>query len=284
MGMKVDLDTPAKNTWCPGCGNFGILAAFKLAVRELVNEGKVKKEQIVYSGGIGCHAKIVDYVNLNSFYGIHGRVIPVLQGIKLANPSLRVVGFVGDGDQLDEGISHLIHAAKRNADVAVVLHNNQNFALTTGQRTATSPRGFRGRSTPYGNPEDPLNPVALVLVSGGTFVARAFAGEVRHMASIFKEAIMHRGFAFVEVLQPCVTWYNTFPYFRERVYKIESHDFTDYEAALKLAYEWNDRIPIGIFYKVEKPVYSDEFRWIEGKVLARDRGVPSIREALERWI
>ncbi len=255
--MKAELDTPMKNTWCPGCGNFGILQAVKLAFSELIESEEIKPEEIVISAGIGCHAKIMDYVKVNSFYAIHGRVPAVLTGVKIANPRLKPVGFAGDGDAYDEGVSHMVHAARRNVDITMVVHNNQVFALTTGQVTPTSPVGFKGKSTPKGNVEAPLNPLLLMLASGATFVARGFAGDVKHLKALIKDAVLHKGFSLVDVLQPCVTFNNTFPFYRQRVYNLneEGHDVGDFRAAWEKAQEWNDRVPIGIFYRVERETY-----------------------------
>ncbi len=255
----MNLDTKATITWCPGCGNFSILMALKNAIKELVEEGYSKPENFVIASGIGCHGKIVDYVNVNSFYSIHGRVPPTITGIKLANPKLNVIGFAGDGDAYAEGISHLIHAARRNIDVTMIIHNNQVFALTVGQVTPTSPKGFKGKSTPEGSVEEPLNPIALMLVSGATFVARGFAGDPKHLTWLIKEAVKHKGFAFIDVLQPCVTFNNTFNFYRERVYKLqdEGHDVSDFWKAMEKAYEFGEKVPIGIFYKVEKPTFDE---------------------------
>jgi 2-oxoglutarate ferredoxin oxidoreductase subunit beta len=149
------LDTYAKNTWCPGCGNFSILNAIKSTLKSLIKEGILLKDVVLVSG-IGCHAKIVDYLNVNSFYAIHGRVIPVATGIKLANPSLKVIGFTGDGDAYGEGIAHLIFAAKRNIDISLIVHNNSVYGLTTGQYSLTSPLDFKAKSTPKGSKEPPF--------------------------------------------------------------------------------------------------------------------------------
>ena len=146
---QPELGTYAQNTWCPGCGNFAILNAIKSVLTELAAEG-VPLANMVLVSGIGCHAKIADYINVNSFYSIHGRVAPAAEGIKLANPALKVIGFAGDGDAYGEGIEHLIFAAKRNIDITMIIHNNRVYGLTTGQYTPTSPLGFRGRSTPQG--------------------------------------------------------------------------------------------------------------------------------------
>jgi 2-oxoglutarate ferredoxin oxidoreductase subunit beta len=262
----IKLETYAENTWCPGCGNFGILKAFELAVSDLVEKENIPIENIVIASGIGCHGKIADYLDLNSFYSIHGRALNNLEGMKLINENLICVGFVGDGDIYAEGVSHLIFAAKRNADITVIVHDNRSYSLTTGQFTPTSPSKFKGKSTPEGPPEDPMNPIFLLLSAGATFVARGFAGDIKHLSYIFKEAIKHKGFSFVDVLQPCVSFFNTYDFYRKHCYKLEDvgHDPNDFNAAIERALEWdynddskNVKIPIGIFYRTEKPTYEE---------------------------
>ncbi|MDD5418431.1 MAG: thiamine pyrophosphate-dependent enzyme, partial [Methanomicrobiaceae archaeon] len=162
-----DLISPAQNTWCPGCGNFGIQHMIKAAIAEITGEG-FPRERIVMVTGIGCHGKIADYFNINTYYAIHGRAIPVAAGIKVANPDLKVICHVGDGDAYAEGLDHLVFAAKRNADITVIVHDNRVYGLTTGQYTPTSPAGFKGRSTPEGVPGHPINPLELMLASGAT--------------------------------------------------------------------------------------------------------------------
>ncbi len=256
-----NLSTNAKNTWCPGCGNFGILAATKQAFNELEEKG-IKKEDIAITGGIGCHAKIIDYLNVNSFYSLHGRPIPPASGIKLANDNLKVLAFGGDGDTYNEGISHLIHAAKRNTDITVVVHENRNFALTTGQFTGTSPEGFKGGSTPEGSVEEPFNPLALMMASEASYIARGYSSDINQLKELLVGAIEHEGFSYVEVLQPCVIWLDTTEDYREKVYKLEDHDPTDKEAAEKKIKEWdyhNDaKIPTGLFYKEDREVFEKE--------------------------
>ncbi len=250
-----DLKTPAKNTWCPGCGNFGILMGFK---RALVQLG-LDRDQLVLVSGIGCHGKIVNYVNANGFHGIHGRVLPLATGIKLANHNLTVVGFAGDADCYDEGWGHFSHAIRRNIDMTLIVHNNMVLGLTTGQATSTSQPGFKSKSTPFGSIPPALNPIAHALVSNGTFVARGYSGDMRHLVSLMVEALKHKGFAFLDVFQPCVTfnYLNTYDWFRKRVYKLEEegHDYADIDTALERSFEWGDRIPIGIFYRAESPTF-----------------------------
>jgi 2-oxoglutarate/2-oxoacid ferredoxin oxidoreductase subunit beta len=252
-----ELKTPKTNTWCPGCGNFGILMAFKKALIEL----GLEREETVMVSGIGCHGKIVNYVNVNGFHGIHGRVLPEAQGIKLANPNLTVVGFAGDADQYNEGWGHLAHAIRNNIDMTLIVHDNMVLGLTTGQATSTSQQGFKSKSTPFGVIPPMLNPVAHALVSNGSLVARGFSGDMFHLKKLMVEAIKHRGFAYVDVFQPCVSfnYLNTYDWFSQRVYKLEDegHDVTDRNKALEKAFEWGDRIPVGIFYNKERPIYED---------------------------
>jgi 2-oxoglutarate ferredoxin oxidoreductase subunit beta len=259
------LDTTAKNTWCPGCGNFGILVAFKKAIE------KEDLKNIAITAGIGCHGKIIDYVNVNSFCSLHGRSVCLAEGIKLGNPKLKVVAFTGDGDSLDEGIAHLIHAAKRNSDITVILHNNRLFALTTGQFTAASPKGFKGRSTPMGSPEDPLNPLELMLTSNATFIARSFNGNLKHLEDTIKKAMAHKGFSFVEVLEPCVSFFNTMEVLSKNTYVMEEKDLDSRDLALNKIREWDyqsddQKIPLGVFYKVNKKPFFEALDFKKGKV------------------
>jgi 2-oxoglutarate ferredoxin oxidoreductase subunit beta len=233
----IDLNTKSINTWCPGCPNFGILAAFKNAAGEMVASGELRLEQLAIAAGIGCHGKIPDYLNVNSFIGLHGRSIPVLVGAKLANPDLKVVGFVGDGDAYAEGLDHLLHAAKKNIDMTVIVHNNQIFALTTGQYTPMTPKGHKTRSAPYGNPEEPFNPLALLLAAGATFVARTYALDVKHTQEVMVAAMRHKGFSFVEVIQPCITFYDTREILKEKMYWVENNMSEDIESASSYIYE-----------------------------------------------
>jgi len=269
MVTLEDLKTPKKNTWCPGCGNFGILMGFKNALVQL----DLERDQVVLVSGIGCHGKMVNYVNVNGLHGIHGRVLPLATGIKLANPNLIVVGFSGDADCYDEGWGHFSHAIRRNIDMTLIVHDNMVLGLTTGQTTATSQKDFKTKSTPFGSIPPALNPVAHALVSNGTFVARGFAGDMRHLTGLIVEAIKHRGFAFLDVFQPCVTfnYLNTYDWFKERVYKLEGegHDYTNRRKALEKSFEWGDRLPIGIFYKEERPTYRDSLSHVEGMSLTK---------------
>lgn len=250
-------ETGAVITWCPGCGNFGILQAFKKAVNEL----GIEPHRVAIVTGIGCHGKLANYINVNSIHTIHGRVLPMMTAIKAVNKDLVVVGFAGDGDQYGIGVGHLPHVVRRNPDVTLIVHNNTVYGLTTGQASPTTERGQVTRTTPWGQWEEPINPIAMMVALRASFVARGFAGDVEHLKYIIKEAIKHKGFSFIDVLQPCVTFdkLHTYTWYRQRIYKLEEtgHDPTNWEEAMKKAYEWGDRIPIGIIYKEEKPTMEE---------------------------
>ncbi|MHA1838803.1 MAG: thiamine pyrophosphate-dependent enzyme [Candidatus Ranarchaeia archaeon] len=259
-----DLKTPVKNTWCPGCGNFGIYSAVTRAITKLGFE----REEYVIVSGIGCHGKIMNYINVNAVHGIHGRVLPFATGLALANPNLKVIGHAGDADCYDEGWEHFTHALRRNIDMTLIVHDNKVLGLTTGQTTSTSELGFKSKSTPYGATLPPLNPIAQAIISDGTFIARGFSGDMAHLQGLVIQAIRHKGLGFIDVLQPCATfnYINTFQWYRQRVYRLEDtdHDFTSKDEALKRSYEWGDKIPIGVFYKKERPTYRDAYTKLSG--------------------
>ncbi|OPL15332.1 MAG: 2-oxoglutarate synthase [delta proteobacterium ML8_D] len=248
-----ELNSYAENTWCPGCGNFAILNASKKVFADK------DQKNLVMVAGIGCHAKLVDYIDLNHFYSIHGRVPATATGIKLGNPELTVIGFAGDGDAYGEGLAHLMFAAKRNIDITMVIHNNGVYGLTTGQFTPTSPEGFKGKSTPWGSVERPFNPLTLMLGAGATFISRSYSNRMENLKMVIDEAMKHKGFSFVEVLQPCYTYYNTYKIYNEKVYELEGEP--PKEQVIEKMTEWNygskGNIPIGIFYRETRPTYDE---------------------------
>ena len=256
-------------TWCPGCGNFGILRALNRALVEL----EIEPHRVLLVSGIGQAGKLPHYTRGNVFNSLHGRPLPPAIGAKIANPELVVIAVSGDGDAYGEGGNHFIHAARRNHDITYLVHNNQVYGLTKGQASPTSDLGFVTKTTPYGA-VSPVNPVALAIVSGASFVARSFAGDVDHLSSLIKKGITHRGFALIDILQTCVSFNhkNTFQWYRERVYKLEGedgYDPGDKKAALERALEWGERIPIGIIYRKELPVYEDQLPALSKGALVR---------------
>jgi 2-oxoglutarate ferredoxin oxidoreductase subunit beta len=275
-----DLKTYASNTWCPGCGNFGIQTAFKRAVRQLDEEG-ISRDNIIISAGIGCHAKMFDYLKLSGFYSLHGRSMTTIQGMKLANPDLKVVTFVGDGDAIGEGMAHMIFAAKRNIDITVIVHDNGVYGLTTGQFTPTSLKGYRGRSTPRGSIEEPVNPLVLMLEAGASYVARGFSGKLDNLAKVIKRAIDHEGFSFVEVLQPCVSFNDTYKHYNSIVEILDSTPDT-FQDALDVARR-SDKLPLGVIYQTDKPTYHKELYsdWNPVKNrLSREQRLQKVKELL----
>ena len=252
-----DYDYHIKPDWCPGCGNYAQWNAIKGALVEM----NIEPENVVIVSGIGCSSNMPEYIRAYGFHGLHGRLLPVATGIKFANPNLTVIAYGGDGDGYYEGLNHLYNAAKRNVDIKYIVSNNEVFGLTTGQASPTAPIGFVSKTTPppEGSIEIPVNPLTFALTAGATFVARGYSGELKHLQGLIVEALKHRGFALIDVLSPCVTWnkIRTYEFYRERVYKLNNNDLGNFENAYRLANENGDKIPIGIFYKVEKPTYND---------------------------
>ncbi len=257
--------TPA---WCPGCGNFGILKAFKDAVVEL----GLEPHQFTIVSGIGQAGKFPHYLRCNMFNGLHGRPLPVATGIKLADHEMLVIAVAGDGDSYGEGGNHLLHAMRRNINVKLFVHDNQIYGLTKGQASPTSMEGMITKNQPFGVFSEQLNPMALAVANDCSFAARGFAGDVEHLKGLITEAINHKGFSLVDILQPCVTFnkINTYDWYRQRVYYIESeHRPEDRMEAFKKALEWGDRIPIGIIYKNRRPVLEERIPVIKDKPLVK---------------
>ncbi|MBM4401795.1 MAG: 2-oxoacid:ferredoxin oxidoreductase subunit beta [Candidatus Cloacimonetes bacterium] len=275
-------------TWCPGCGNYGTFAALKKALTKL----NLNPHEIVFTYGIGCHGHMVNFLNTYGFEGLHGRPLPLAQGVKLANHDLTVIASTGDGDCLGEGGNHFIHAARRNINIKVIIHDNQSYSLTTGQTSPTSEKNYLSKSTPFGNLDIPINPVSLALASHASFVARGFSGDTNHLAELFKAAISHPGFAVVDVLQPCVIFnkVNTFEFFQKRIEKIEPRQ--TFNEAFKKATQWpsgpdaestqDTKIPIGIFYAKPRSTLESQLPQLAQSALAKkgitDRDLASLLE------
>jgi 2-oxoglutarate/2-oxoacid ferredoxin oxidoreductase subunit beta len=259
MGAPLPLvgKSDTKPTWCPGCGDFGVVAAIETAVKRLA----IPSHNVVIVSGIGCSSNLPHFLSSYGFHGIHGRSLPLAEGIRWANHGLTVIGTGGDGDGFGIGAGHFVHAMRRNVDLTYVTMDNQIYGLTTGQASPTSTMGHKTKSTPDGVIERPIDPVALALASGATYVARGFSGDVKQLTDLIANGIRHRGFAFVDVFSPCVTYnkINTFDFFRQRVYKLESagHDPKDIGQAWMRSLEWGDKIPIGLFYETDRPTYED---------------------------
>ncbi len=288
MSTIQELTTKEKPQWCPGCGNLTIHTALKTALAEL----NLPREKVVMCTGIGCSGKSNHYINTYGYETLHGRSVPVASGIKLANHDLTVIAEGGDGDGYGIGSAHFLHSFRRNIDMMYIVHDNAVYGLTTGQASPMTQKGMKTKSTPHGNLEIPFNPVAVAIAGGATFVARAFAGDIMHMKEIFKQGIQHKGFAFIDVFQPCVTFnkLNTFQWWQQRVYKLDaSYDPKNKMAALEKAFEEinsnYEKIPIGVIYKEERPTYHDEAPQLKsGPLLKHAVANEAIDKALEEFM
>jgi 2-oxoglutarate ferredoxin oxidoreductase subunit beta len=248
-----------KPVWCPGCGDYGIQAAIMKALTDL----KIDRNNVVMVSGIGCSSNMPHAFNTYGIHSLHGRLLPVASGVKLANSDLTVIGIGGDGDGYGIGGNHLVHTSRRNIDLTYIVINNEIYGLTTGQASPTSLIGAKTKSTPFGSVEYPLNPLALAISAGATYVARGFAGNPQQLAELIKGGITHKGFALIDVLSSCVSFnnLNTYDWFRQRIYKLEDekHDFTNISKALEKAMEdlatGYKRVPTGLFYNTERPTF-----------------------------
>jgi 2-oxoglutarate ferredoxin oxidoreductase subunit beta len=279
MPTKKDFETPNRPTWCPGCGNFGMWEALKGAYEA----SGLSFEQLAVVWGIGCHGNGADFTRCQGFHALHGRALPVASGLALANPDLKVVVEMGDGDCFGIGVGHLLHACRRNIRMTAITHNNQIYGLTTGQASPTTEQFMHTVSTPTGVLEQPVNTVGLAIAEGATFVARGFAGDRPHLTELFQAALAHPGFALVDVFQPCVTWnkLNTAVWFRERVYRLDETGWDPadkvkaFELSLTTYHEMSCtpeqcKVPTGIIYREEgRPTYQDGLPQLDGPLWHR---------------
>jgi 2-oxoglutarate ferredoxin oxidoreductase subunit beta len=261
--------------WCPGCGNFSILKALKKALVDIQQE----PHELVIVSGIGQAPKTPHYLRCNCFNGLHGRTLPVATGIRLANHKLTVIAQGGDGDGYGEGGNHFLHAMRRNINITYLVHNNQVYGLTKGQTSPTSDYGFVTRTTPRGAISPACNPLLLAIASDCSFVARGFAGEIDHLAGLIKAGIRHRGFALIDILQPCVSFnrVNTFKWYSDRVYQIDEdsiYNASDRLQAFEKAQEWGDKIPIGLLYRNQRPTLEQQIPAIAGQALVTQQTDP----------
>jgi 2-oxoglutarate ferredoxin oxidoreductase subunit beta len=260
MVSLKDFNVEILPTWCPGCGNFAILSAIKMALAER----DLAPHQVFFTTGVGCGSKLPHYMRSTGLHGLHGRTLALATGARLVNHGWPVIAVHGDGDSFNEGMNHFIQTVRRNVNLVDVVQDNRIYGLTKGQYSPTSEKGKKTPTSPRGSIERPVNPPALALTVGATFVSRGYSGELQHLAWIIGEALDHRGYGLVDVLQPCVTWNRSYAYayYRERVYKLEEeegYDTSDHAAAWEKAHEWGERIPIGIFYKDESlPSYEEQ--------------------------
>ena len=271
MATLVDYTEPIDIAWCPGCGNFGILQAVRKALVEL----DLEPQQILFVSGIGQAPKLPHYTRGNVFNGLHGRSLPAATAAKLVNRELTVIAIDGDGGAYGEGAGHWLAAMRRNIDITYMVHNNQVYGLTKGQASPTSDIGFITKTTPFGASQ-PVNPASIAIASDVSFLARGFAGDVEHLTQLLKAGIEHRGFSLIDILQPCVSFNrtNTYQWYRERIYKLDEDDKynpNDKAAAITKAQEWGERIPVGIIYRQERPLYEEQFPALKEKPLVKKK-------------
>ncbi len=256
-----------ETAWCPGCGNFSVLECLKTALEELEKDPK----DVLMIAGIGQAAKIPQYISANAFSGLHGRALPPAAAVKMVNENLTVIVSTGDGDTYGEGGNHFIHNIRRNIDIAHFVHDNQVYGLTKGQASPTSEEGFISGIQPEGNIDSPINPLLIAIAAGAGFVARGFTGEKRHLINLMKEAIEYKGYALLDIYQPCVSFnkINTFKWYKDRVYPLgEDYDVSNKMKAMEKAMELGDKIPIGVIYKETKLTFNEKNQVLkEGGIL-----------------
>ena len=274
----ADLKGKVAPDWCPGCGDFGVLAALEKALVEL----QIPNYEVVTISGIGCSSNLPGFINTYGMHTLHGRALAVATGVKLANHRLTVLVTGGDGDGFGIGGNHFLHTMRRNVDLLYIVMYNQIYGLTTGQTSPTSRLGMKTKSMPFGNIEAPVNPISLALAAGATFVARGFSGEQKHLTELIKQGIQHSGFAFLDAFSPCVTYNhdNTYRWFRPRVKKLEddaAYDPGDWTAAMEKSLLWGEEIPIGKFFeRTDLPaLHAAEPVLNQGPLVAADPRVPA---------
>jgi 2-oxoglutarate/2-oxoacid ferredoxin oxidoreductase subunit beta len=259
--MATDVATPKVLTaadfkgrvdpdWCPGCGDYGVLAAVQKALAEL----QIPNHEVATISGIGCSSNFPGFIETYGMHTLHGRSLAVATGFKMANHAMHVLVTGGDGDGFGIGGNHFMHTMRRNVDLTYLVMDNQIYGLTTGQTSPTSRLGMKTKSMPFGSVEGPINPISLALSAGATYVARGFSGDQKHLVELIKNAIEHKGFSFIDIFSPCVTYNhdNTFQWFRPRVKKLEenpAYDPTDWVMAMEKSLLWGDEIPIGKFFE-----------------------------------
>jgi 2-oxoglutarate ferredoxin oxidoreductase subunit beta len=270
-----------ETAWCPGCGNHSILEAVKQALKAKQR----KPHELLFVSGIGQAAKAPHYLDANVFNGLHGRSLAVATGAKLANPELTVIAESGDGCNYGEGGNHFLAAIRRNIDITLLVHNNQVYGLTKGQGSPTSPEGFITKAQPEGVPSAPFNPIVVAVAMRAGFVARGFSGKTDHLSELIQQGIDHRGFALIDILQPCISFnkVNTFSWYKERCYTLPSaYDPINWEEAMKTACEWGDKIPIGIIYRNDLPPFEEHFPVLsQGPLVGLDVDRVMLKEIME---
>lgn len=283
MTTPEELRSTTIPDWCPGCGDHAIL----MAVKGAIAEAGLEPHNTLIVSGIGCSSKLPHYVRTYGFHGIHGRPLPLATAIRLSNHDMTVIVISGDGDCYGIGMGHFIHAVRRNVNLTLLVHNNQIYGLTTGQASPTSDPGFKTKTSPFGVVEASVRPLLLSIAAGGSFVARSFAGNPKHLRGMILEGIKHKGLAHIDIMQPCVTFnrVNTYEWYRQRAYDLAQtgYDPSDWAAAVGKAAEWGDKIPIGIIYRQLRPTYEELMPALQAGPLTKQPLERDIRPLMERF-
>lgn len=274
------------STWCPGCGDFPILKCLKEALVQL----EIMPHQVMLVSGIGCGSKLPYYIRANGYDSLHGRALPVAQGIKLSNHKLKVIAVTGDGDGYGIGGNHFIHAMRRNPDITHIVQDNQIYGLTKGQYSPTSDKGFITSTSPDGAIEMAINPLSFALAAGASFISRTSSGDPKHLTETLVKAITHKGYSLVDVLQPCVTFnkINTYQWYKQRIYKVDqTPDYkpSDRNWAWQKTQEWGEKIPVGVLYQTQLPTYEEQVKTIQendAPLCRRDLG-NKVREDADKF-
>jgi 2-oxoglutarate ferredoxin oxidoreductase subunit beta len=267
-----DYKSKVHPIWCPGCGDFGVLSSFYKAVSDL----HIPPEQLVIVSGIGCSSRFPAFVNAYGFHGTHGRALPLATGVKMSRPDLHVVTVGGDGDAFSIGMGHVPHAIRRNVDITYIIMDNEIYGLTKGQPSPTSPRGIEKKASPFGTVEQPINPLTLALSAGATWVARGFSSKPKDLIELIKQAIQHKGFSFLQVLSPCVTFYDTYDHFKNITKPLPTdHDPLDKARAMQFAMD-EQTLHLGLFFKEDRPTYDQGYAAMNERNAKPGYGLPQI--------
>lgn len=274
-----DYKSDLKPIWCPGCGDFGVLSSLMQALVKL----QIPPHQLAILSGIGCSSRLPGYIKTYGFNGVHGRAIPLATGVKLSNPDIKVIAVGGDGDGFSIGAGHIPHAARKNIDMTYIVMNNNIYGLTKGQASPTTPIGEQTKTTFYGNMEEPINPVRMMIAYKASFVARTFSGDPKNATDIITQAIQHKGFSFVEVLSPCPTFRGVeqFKLIREKIqYLTDEYQPTDEVKAFEIAND-NDFIRLGVIYRQNRPIYTDIMKKM--KEVSQKLSKPDVMDLLKQF-
>jgi 2-oxoglutarate ferredoxin oxidoreductase subunit beta len=273
-----DYKSDVHPIWCPGCGDFAVLSSFYKVLSDL----HIPPEQLVVVSGIGCSSRFPAFVHAYGIHGTHGRALPLATGVKMAHPELIVVTVGGDGDAFSIGMGHIPHAIRRNVDLTYIIMDNEIYGLTKGQASPTSPVGMERKASPYGTIEQPINPLLLALAAGASWVARGFSSKPRELVALMKAAIQHKGFSLLQVLSPCVTFFDTYDHLKEITKPLPAdHNPRDRMNAMKYAMD-ERTLYLGLYYEEARPTYDEGFAAKREKMATPNYGVPQIMQRFMR--